>query len=486
MEPAMTDTVTGGENDTVNSATSPLDDTPDTIQTSKETPANDGSSFGRVARDFATVLGVAIMIVLLVWVAVDQIFPEDDDFKIDASAVHLGVSTETDGAKAKLWRISGAVTDDGELAPESHVLVVLRDDKGNRFPAEFDATDGKFSVDIKQLYDRTLSEPPAVEVIEIFARQEALEIWSNTASLELHLSGLTRANWKEATARPFTFVLGLFLFTALVTIVRLRRSIWNQLKYYLCISLALLFTVSMVYLIGVTSLELSNASKDHPTPLGFAYVYFDSYVKDAPDDWNFSLTAPATKPAPKVDEPDADVTATTAAAALRVIDHTNPATGFGAPFWVLMLSVIGSGLYTIKLVVENVRAGSTYSEGEVRSTAADIIQHQFYILFSPLGSIFVYQTLLLAGIGTKPLTIAIAALASGIALNVVLKKAWDAVAKILQNDRSTDDQNGDGDNGAPAAPVAPPAVGAPTTVGAPPTQRPTTAGTTGNIGNTGN
>jgi hypothetical protein len=126
-----------------------------------------------------------------------------------------------------------------------------------------------------------------VDVIEISARRQALEVWSSTASLELHLSGLTRANWKQATARPFTFVLGLFLFTALVTIVRLRRPIWNQLKYYLCISLALLFTISMVYLIGVTSLELSNASKDHPTPLGFAYVYFDSYVKDAPDDRPF-------------------------------------------------------------------------------------------------------------------------------------------------------------------------------------------------------
>lgn len=287
-----------------------------------------------------------------------------------------------------------------------------------------------------------------MDVIEISARRQALEVWSSTASLELHLSGLTRANWKQATARPFTFVLGLFLFTALVTIVRLRRPIWNQLKYYLCISLALLFTISMVYLIGVTSLELSNASKDHPIPLGFAYVYFDSYVKDAPDDWNFSLTAPATIPAPKIAEPNSDITSTTAAAALRAIDHSNPATGFGAPFWVLMLSVIGSGLYTIKLVVDNVRKGSTYSEQEVRSTAADIIQHQFYILFSPIGSIFVYQTLLLAGIGTKPLTIAIAALASGIALNVVLKKAWDAVARILQNDQPTDDQNNDvGGNG---------------------------------------
>ena len=179
-------------------------------------------------------------------------------------------------------------------------------------------------------------------------------------------------------------------------------------------------------------------------------------MKDAPNDWNFSLTAPATIPAPKVSEPSTDITSTTAAAALRAIDHSNPATGFGAPFWVLMLSVIGSGLYTIKLVVDNVRKGSTYTEVEVRSTAADIIQHQFYILFSPLGSIFVYQTLLLAGIGTKPLTIAIAALASGIALNVVLKKAWDAVAKILQNDQPSDDQNGDAGGSGPTAPPSPP------------------------------
>jgi len=440
----MADTVTGGDTDTAKAAeAAQVDETAGPLEASSAKIAADGSNAARIARDLATVLGVTIMIVLLVWVARAQVFPDEDDFKIEASAVPISVVTETDGTKSKLWRISGAVTDDGELALESHVMVSLRDNAGNRFPAEFDAVDGKFSVEIKQLYDTSLSAPPAVDVIEIHARQKTLEVWSNTASLELHLSGLTRANWKQATARPFTFVLGLFLFTALVTIVTLRKGIWNQLKYYLCISLALLFTVSMVYLIGVTSLELSNASKEHPTPLGFAYVYFDSYVKDAPDDWNFSLTAPATIPAPKIAEPRVDISSTTAAAALRAIDHTNPATGFGAPFWVLMLSVIGSGLYTIKLVVDNVRKGSTYSPEEVRSTAADIIQHQFYILFSPLGSIFVYQTLLLAGIGTKPLTVAIAALASGIALNVVLKKAWDTVAKILQNDQPPNSVNGD-------------------------------------------
>ncbi len=459
----MTDTITGGrENAAAPEDASQVNDAPATSDpaTASDTTATDdtggGSNVGRMARDVALILAVTVMIAVLAWLVRVQIFPDDDDFKIDAAAVPIGAVVQEGGVSSKSWRISGAVTDDGELALESHVMVVLRDNAGNQFPAEYDATDGKFSFEIKQLFDSALSAPPAVDVIEISARRQALEVWSSTASLELHLSGLTRANWKQATARPFTFVLGLFLFTALVTIVRLRRPIWNQLKYYLCISLALLFTISMVYLIGVTSLELSNASKDHPPPLGFAYVYFDSYVKDAPNDWNFSLTAPATIPAPKVSEPSTDITSTTAAAALRAIDHSNPATGFGAPFWVLMLSVIGSGLYTIKLVVDNVRKGSTYTEVEVRSTAADIIQHQFYILFSPLGSIFVYQTLLLAGIGTKPLTIAIAALASGIALNVVLKKAWDAVAKILQNDQPSDDQNGDAGGSGPTAPPSPP------------------------------
>ncbi|MBL6600903.1 MAG: hypothetical protein ISP41_18610 [Alphaproteobacteria bacterium] len=440
----MTDSASGDDTDMTKTAeTGQANNASEPVKPATSEAAPDGSNVGRIARDLATILGVTIMIILLAWIARTQVFPDEDDFKIEASAVPISVVTEVDGTKLKLWRVNGAVTDDGELALESHVMVVLRDNAGNRFPAQYDAADGKFSVEIKQLYDTSLSAPPAVDVIEIHARQKTLEVWSNTASLELHLSGLTRANWKQATARPFTFVLGLFLFTALVTIVTLRKGIWNQLKYYLCISLALLFTISMVYLIGVTSLELSNASKEHPTPLGFAYVYFDSYVKDASDDWNFSLTAPATIPAPKIAEPRVDISSTTAAAALRAIDHTKPATGFGAPFWVLMLSVIGSGLYTIKLVVDNVRKGSTYSPEEVRSTAADIIQHQFYILFSPLGSIFVYQTLLLAGIGTKPLTVAIAALASGIALNVVLKKAWDAVAKILQNDQPPNSVNGD-------------------------------------------
>jgi hypothetical protein len=66
----MADTVTGGDTDTAKAAeAAQVDETAGPLEASSAKIAADGSNAARIARDLATVLGVKIMIVLLVWVA---------------------------------------------------------------------------------------------------------------------------------------------------------------------------------------------------------------------------------------------------------------------------------------------------------------------------------------------------------------------------------------------------------------------------------
>lgn len=425
--------------------------------------SDDGGILSRIAKDILTILTIILVGLTVVLGIKVYLFPSGDGFSVSASAILAPAPTNivatagshVSGAPdARYWRVSGAVTDDGEVAKGSYVLVTLEDENGHKFVEEYDSEDGKFEVMIMQAYDRNLSKAPHVKLVKIYARQKG--IWGilsggTATTLKMDASVSLSPDTIHVATRPFIFVLGLFIFTALVTIVRLRQGFWNRVKYYVLINLGLLFTVSMIYLIGVTITSLVGADgpKQKATSIGFGYVFFNSYVVDGPKDWNFSLTRPHRITAPGSNEGQAD--SVTAASAPQ------PASGFGAPLWVLLLSVLGAGLYTIKLVVDNVRKGSSYSEQAVRAMAADILQHQFYILFAPLGSIFVYQFLILTGVGSKSLTVALAALASGIALNVLLKKAWDSVAEILQTDQTPPedkslDSKVDAGSGEPVAP----------------------------------
>ena len=106
--------------------------------------------------------------------------------------------------------------------------------------------------------------------------------------------------------------------------------------------------------------------------------------------------------------------------------------GFGAPLWLLLLAVVGSAVFTIKLVVDSLKTPITFDADRVRERMAEILRHEVYILFAPLGAIFVYQLLVAAGSASEPITVGLAGLASGIALNNVLEKAWKGAESATQ------------------------------------------------------
>ena len=66
----------------------------------------------------------------------------------------------------------------------------------------------------------------------------------------------------------------------------------------------------------------------------------------------------------------------------------------------------------------------------------DIVLHQFYLLFSPLGAIFVYQLLVIADTAGQAVTVAIAALGAGSTLNILLDKAVLASKKAFEKTKT--------------------------------------------------
>jgi hypothetical protein len=68
-----------------------------------------------------------------------------------------------------------------------------------------------------------------------------------------------------------------------------------------------------------------------------------------------------------------------------------------------------------------------------------LVQNQFFTLFAPLGGIFTYQALVLAGAALQPFVVAVAALGAGATLNVLLhlaiSKATDALLTASQKNK---------------------------------------------------
>lgn len=112
-------------------------------------------------------------------------------------------------------------------------------------------------------------------------------------------------------------------------------------------------------------------------------------------------------------------------------------TGFGAPLWVLLVAVIGSALFTISIVLMGIKeAPLQLSPGEIRMRIQSVVLHQFYIIFAPLGAIFVYQLLVIAGAASQAFSVAIVALAAGIALNMMLERAKTSVEGLISKSHS--------------------------------------------------
>jgi hypothetical protein len=203
----------------------------------------------------------------------------------------------------------------------------------------------------------------------------------------------------------------LALSLVLVAFFSIQERVGKSYHFGPCV-LALAATISMIILTGI-GIRWVNDQFETGKPASFGFVTFHqgTYVKGGAADWLVSLTKPL--------NPAADV-AKPAEPALEA--------GLGAPLWVVFVSVLGSGLLTIVLVIGETLVplpadNSPESRERIQKRFRGILEHQFFVLFSPLAGIMIYQILVAAGAAGQPVLVAMAVLGAGAALNGMLVKA---------------------------------------------------------------
>ena len=193
----------------------------------------------------------------------------------------------------------------------------------------------------------------------------------------------------------------------------------GRARYVVSMALAVLFSFWMVanIAIGLSSIERSSAAdtagrRTAPLRLGFLSVFEGTYVEGGSTEWLISLSAPP----PAAPEPG---------------KAPSPVTGFGAPLWVVLVSALGASILTVSLVVNEITGGPGDNADAIRTRMHNAVEHQVFILFAPVVSIFVYQTMVITKTANQDLTVAIGALGAGAALNSLLKYAVDTGGKLF-------------------------------------------------------
>ncbi len=323
------------------------------------------------------------------------------------------ISAPVHDTAGKMWSIIGRVI----LRGEGHgmpvrVWAIAVDSSGNRFSPPDTITDaaGRFTLGPIPLRFTSDSSHQATEVTvygvgRLMNGKDATELRGED-NLRLTQSG--RIRWLETSVWELGSLGLIFFATLLLGLIQVPMR-FRRTKYFTLVGLSFVFTLMMIGLIAI-GLRNVNATgtRGDVMSLGFANIYQGTYVKDAPVEWLFSLTTP------------------------QVWKSGEVTTGFGIPLWLLLIAVLGSGVYTIALIVKHVKDRKPLEDDEAYAERiGELVQHQFYILFSPLGAVLVYQLMVAAGAATVPVTVAIAVFAAGVAVNSILDRAVKALANVL-------------------------------------------------------
>lgn len=363
------------------------------------------------------------------------------------------------GFKEQKWLVSGSVISRDKLEDRPKIVAVLTDKSGNSFSSTTTIADDEatFEVPIVQRFAED-QKRPAVSDIVVTASATKTGWFGGTeiSASKTILPEIERSTrWSKASGKPFFASLLLLAMAFLLSLWHSSRPYILRATYCGTVILSLGFTASMIIFISTTSQQLAGSQRtDEVISLGFAYVYFGTYVKDTDPEWLLSLTTPtrivraaqttqtkgesetrnAGKPAatPQGTGGESETPqAITSEAADTESKPANISRGFGAPLWVLLLSVVGSAIFLVKLIVDGLKSPTSFTPEIARERMAQIVRHQVYVLFSPLGSVFIYQLLIAAGSASETITVGIAALAAGLALNSLLERAWKSAESAI-------------------------------------------------------
>lgn len=333
--------------------------------------------------------------------------------ELDIIAAAQEANTEKKSGE-KGWQLSGKVLYKGS-GMESTVWAIARDSSGNRFATKSQATDksGNYTLEvipqnIGGAKDKLVSD------VTIFATSsisqdnaDDKEVLEGKEVLGLSEGGVKRSN----VLSPFVLITIAVIFCLSLFVGLLRfseNSSWLVVQYYFSAVLAIVFTVIMIFSISA-GLYMVNASQTPGDSLsiGFATIYHGTFVTNTEADWLFSLSAAANT-------------------------EGKVAKGLGAPLWVLFLSVLGSAVYTVALIVKHINKELGLKDpSKVREHIQQIVNHQFYILFSPLAAVIVYQLLVISGAASQAVTVGMVAIAAGVKMNQILDKSAEKMVSML-------------------------------------------------------
>jgi len=322
------------------------------------------------------------------------------------------------------WSVRGRVFLDGQPVHQALIWVILRDAKGNRDAPDATTTDEKGGFLIDPV-PTTIAGYPVREAI-VHARDRSPRSWIRTllspppTGEELLVIGHGPLRRVQVSMLALIILPAIFFCSLLFAILGEGRR-W---QYVLSITFAFLLTAGVLMAISAgLSYVHTSGDKNEILSLGFASLFRGRYVKDVEPEWLFSLTAPR-EPSRG---PGGGLPALEGEPASALVH------GFGAPLWVLLLAVVGAGLMTVSILVNEITHRPSFHEpAAIRRQIELIVRHQLLILFAPLGAIVVYQFLVIASLATQPVAVAIISLGAGLTLTALLDKAVRAALGFLQ------------------------------------------------------
>ena len=366
------------------------------------------------------------------------------------SSSDLDILTDLQSADNDNFIMKGTVINDGKPVDSSLVWIVLRGEHGNerspspnyyttgdegefvfreipkyisgyierknvspaKKPGNNEEEDKNNETTPKGSATKSVSEAPLEKVQEISVFAKSLK--SNEEGekiMKITDAGTRRVgkiDYRSIAYLPIIFLMSIF-FPFII------KS--NKIKYLSSIIGAFLLSGGMILTIGIGIYYISSINLAESLSLGFAHIAKFN------NEWALSLTSPS-----------------------------NSADGFWVPLWVLLISVVGASLFTVSIIVTQIKERPDFSQLDnanpdsqkllkFNTIIEKIVRHQFYMFFSPIGSIFVYQLLVAAKAANQPVTIAIAALGSAPMLNMILDKAINATESLVGKEKIASKEN---------------------------------------------
>jgi hypothetical protein len=358
--------------------------------------------------------------------------------------------------------VRGRVVQDGDSVDKALVWVIVEYASGQRDSPPATQTDEKGGFSVGPVLKTLGSDTDKIVGARVFARKDKpASAWYRSGSALrgeeiVRAAGVVSQEAIELSPYKLLPLPATFLISAMLPFFG-EATRW---KHVFAVILAFLFTGLMIVYLSLGLKYVNTTGKaDGIIALGFASVYQGTYVKDVQAEWLFSFTSPPPKPAAPVTvetkpaslsqpasqtlqavpkerastaPPSGDASTQPAATPTPkiqtdavVVDH-----GFGAPLWVLLVSVLGAGVLTVGLIVGEITQIPNEPD-EIRKHLQAIVQHQFFILFAPVGAIFVYQILVVGSAATSSFTVALAALGAGASLSALLTKAVTSAMALI-------------------------------------------------------